>query len=186
MNLDILFIIIANVFFVLGLIGCIVPVLPGPPLAYIGILFIHFTEKFHFTIPRKQEIHGPLVEGFTSIRLQSPVINVSGYQALETRMTMINDGPDTVSVQCVGTDDYISGPRFNIGSAIAVVPSGQKVKTFQPLQQYLELKSVSGTADFRFILEGRAEWQKLAFDKTETIFPPSLYKISPDLHPIVE
>jgi len=27
----------------LGIIGCLVPVLPGPPLSYIGLVLIHFT-----------------------------------------------------------------------------------------------------------------------------------------------
>lgn len=31
------------IFILLGLIGCIVPVLPGPPLSFIGILLLHFT-----------------------------------------------------------------------------------------------------------------------------------------------
>ncbi|HPC99283.1 MAG TPA: DUF456 domain-containing protein [Bacteroidales bacterium] len=34
---------------VVGLIGCLVPVLPGPPLSYAGILFLHFSRFGHFS-----------------------------------------------------------------------------------------------------------------------------------------
>lgn len=47
--IDILLISVGIIFLLIGLIGCILPVLPGPPLTYIGILFLHFTEKHHFS-----------------------------------------------------------------------------------------------------------------------------------------
>ena len=34
---------------ILGIIGCLVPVLPGPPLSYLGILFLHFSRFGQFT-----------------------------------------------------------------------------------------------------------------------------------------
>ena len=37
------------VFILLGIAGGIIPVLPGPPLSYVGLLFLHFTERYHFT-----------------------------------------------------------------------------------------------------------------------------------------
>ena len=33
-----------------GFIGCFVPVIPGPPLSYVGILLLHFTDKELFSI----------------------------------------------------------------------------------------------------------------------------------------
>jgi len=32
---------------ILGLIGCLVPVLPGPPLSFLGLLFLHFSKFGH-------------------------------------------------------------------------------------------------------------------------------------------
>ncbi len=33
----------------LGIIGCIVPIIPGTPLSYVGILLLHFTERYQFS-----------------------------------------------------------------------------------------------------------------------------------------
>lgn len=32
-----------------GLAGCILPFLPGPPIAYLGLLILHFTDKVQYT-----------------------------------------------------------------------------------------------------------------------------------------
>lgn len=34
---------------IVGIIGCILPALPGPPLAYAGVLLLHFSDKIEFT-----------------------------------------------------------------------------------------------------------------------------------------
>ena len=47
--MEILFFIIAFVLIVLGIVGCIVPMLPGTPLSYAGILLLHFTNQVQFT-----------------------------------------------------------------------------------------------------------------------------------------
>lgn len=46
--LDILLIILGFIFLFSGIIGCVLPVIPGPPLSYIGLLMLHFTKKYHF------------------------------------------------------------------------------------------------------------------------------------------
>ena len=47
--MDIFLIIVAGILVVLGFLGCILPVLPGVPLSYIGILLLHFTSKVQFS-----------------------------------------------------------------------------------------------------------------------------------------
>lgn len=36
-------------FLIIGLAGCIIPAIPGPPLTYVALLLLHFTEKYQFT-----------------------------------------------------------------------------------------------------------------------------------------
>ena len=46
---DVLLIILGSLCLLIGLAGCILPALPGPPLAYAGMLLLHFTERTQFT-----------------------------------------------------------------------------------------------------------------------------------------
>jgi hypothetical protein len=47
--MDIFLIILASLLMIIGIIGCIVPALPGPPISYVGLLILHFTEKYEFS-----------------------------------------------------------------------------------------------------------------------------------------
>lgn len=47
--IDIILIVLGSIFLLLGLIGCVIPMLPGPPLAYLAMLLLHLTEKVQFT-----------------------------------------------------------------------------------------------------------------------------------------
>ena len=48
--MDIFLIIAGALCLLTGLTGCILPMLPGPPLAYAGLLLLHFTEKVQFSL----------------------------------------------------------------------------------------------------------------------------------------
>lgn len=37
------------IFIIGGIIGSVLPVLPGPPLSYVGLLLLHFTERYQFS-----------------------------------------------------------------------------------------------------------------------------------------
>jgi Uncharacterized protein conserved in bacteria len=43
--MDIALILLGFLFSVAGIIGCVLPALPGPPLSFLGLLLIHFTDK---------------------------------------------------------------------------------------------------------------------------------------------
>ncbi len=47
---DYLLLALAIAFMIIGIIGCLVPVLPGPPLSFIGLLILHFTDFAEFRI----------------------------------------------------------------------------------------------------------------------------------------
>lgn len=47
--MDVILIILGALCLLLGVIGCIAPVIPGVPLAYVGLLLLHWTDKVQFT-----------------------------------------------------------------------------------------------------------------------------------------
>ena len=47
--MDILLMLLASLFLVASIVGCVLPILPGVPLAYAGMLLLHLTDKVHFT-----------------------------------------------------------------------------------------------------------------------------------------
>ena len=46
---DYILIIFGIFFMILGIIGCLVPVLPGPPISFLGLIFLHLTRFGHFS-----------------------------------------------------------------------------------------------------------------------------------------
>lgn len=48
--MDILFIVLGIICLLAGLAGCFLPVLPGPPVAYIALWLLHFTDRAEFTV----------------------------------------------------------------------------------------------------------------------------------------
>lgn len=49
--MDIVLVVLAGLLLLLGLTGCIIPLLPGTPLCYLGIILLHFTSYAEFSIP---------------------------------------------------------------------------------------------------------------------------------------
>ncbi len=48
--MDIFLFIVAGIFMLLGILGCILPILPGPPLAYAGLLILQITDPTPFSL----------------------------------------------------------------------------------------------------------------------------------------
>ncbi|MCD7848414.1 MAG: DUF456 domain-containing protein [Parabacteroides sp.] len=48
--MDILLYVLAGICLLLGFTGCFLPVLPGPPVAYVGLLLLQATERYQFTV----------------------------------------------------------------------------------------------------------------------------------------
>ena len=46
---DYILLIFAIILMILGIIGCLVPVLPGPPLSYLGLILLHCTRFADFS-----------------------------------------------------------------------------------------------------------------------------------------
>lgn len=47
--LDVILIILSVLCLITGLLGCVLPFLPGPPVAYVGLVILHFTDKVQYT-----------------------------------------------------------------------------------------------------------------------------------------
>jgi uncharacterized protein len=45
---DIVWIIVAGFFFLGGIAGSFLPILPGPPLSFLGLIALHVSERVHF------------------------------------------------------------------------------------------------------------------------------------------
>lgn len=48
--MDIVLIIFAFLCILIGLVGSVLPALPGPPLSYVGMLLLHFTDTVQFSV----------------------------------------------------------------------------------------------------------------------------------------
>lgn len=48
--MDIVLISFGVVCLILGILGCFLPVLPGPPIAYLGMLLLHFTTNVQYSV----------------------------------------------------------------------------------------------------------------------------------------
>lgn len=46
---DVLLIVLGVICLLIGLIGCILPALPGPPVSYVALLLLHFTSAHQFS-----------------------------------------------------------------------------------------------------------------------------------------
>jgi len=47
--MDIFLIVLAGILLIVGFLGCIIPVIPGVPLSFIGIVVLHLSAKVEFT-----------------------------------------------------------------------------------------------------------------------------------------
>ncbi|MFY0594577.1 DUF456 domain-containing protein [Roseivirga sp.] len=46
--MDILLIILGAICIIVGILGCFLPIIPGPPVSFVGLLLLEFTEKSPF------------------------------------------------------------------------------------------------------------------------------------------
>ena len=47
--MDIAFYILGGIALIIGLVGCVAPVIPGPPIGYIGIILLQLSDKHPFS-----------------------------------------------------------------------------------------------------------------------------------------
>ncbi|MFT7382096.1 MAG: hypothetical protein ACI9Z3_001989 [Roseivirga sp.] len=47
--MDIFLIILGSILMLVGIVGCALPILPGPPISFLAVLLLHWTERVSFT-----------------------------------------------------------------------------------------------------------------------------------------
>ncbi|MDN5204949.1 DUF456 domain-containing protein [Fulvivirgaceae bacterium BMA10] len=47
--MDIALLILGSILMIVGLVGCLIPIIPGPPLGYLGLLALHFSKFGEFS-----------------------------------------------------------------------------------------------------------------------------------------
>ena len=58
--MDVLLIVVGVICLIFAVLGSVLPALPGPPVAYIGMLLFHFTDRLQFT-PKQLVVWAVLV-----------------------------------------------------------------------------------------------------------------------------
>jgi len=70
---ELFFIVIGILFLIVGLMGAVLPVLPGPPLSFAGMLLIHFSPAHSFPISQLI-IFGILAAAIAALDLLLPIL----------------------------------------------------------------------------------------------------------------
>lgn len=47
--MDVFLVILGGLLMVVGFLGCFLPILPGPPISYLGLIALHYTSYAHFS-----------------------------------------------------------------------------------------------------------------------------------------
>lgn len=145
---------------------------------------------------RVTNVQCPIVNGYATARLrrQDPLFGSGNVgvneDAAQAQVTLENVGSVSVTVQLKQT--YVTDPpgnnstgeptgtRTDVGSAVALVPGGQKTINVVPYQPYLEVYGTAGgPANLRMQIASKVRWDEMAFDKIDTLYPAVLRDVKP-------
>lgn len=140
-------------------------------------------------LPRVTNVQCAMVSGYACARLsrEDPIFFAGSGDADEAQVYLQNTGSASFTVQLKQTRDHTApgtdstgtptGTRFNVGAATAIVPGGNTTLQVAPWMEYLEMWCTSGSGDQGFLraqITSRVRWQKMAFDKSETVVAPQV------------
>lgn len=134
-------------------------------------------------LPRKTVVQCPVVSGYVTSRLYAsdsrhpPAIS-GGTTATNMLVTFENVGGTQFSVLLRETDDRtVSGTRYDLMSAVSLVPGGQSTHVLSQRRPYLEvLCTGTTTGELRMQIDSQRQWQQLAFSKDDPYYPVSLWR----------
>lgn len=147
-------------------------------------------------LARTTNVLCPVVNGYATARLRrsDPLFGSGNVgvneDAAQSTVTLENTGQNSVTVQLKGTwvtdppgDDSTgvpTGTRINVGSAVALVPGGHKTMSITPYQTYLEVYGeANGPSNLRIQISSKLQWDQMAFDKSDTLYPAVLRDVIP-------
>lgn len=145
---------------------------------------------------RNTNVQCPVVNGYATARLRraDPLFGSGNVgvneSAANAQVTLENVGRTSFTVQlkqstvtdAPGTNSIgtPTGTRLNVGSAVALVPGGQKTINVVAYQDYLEVYgTANGPGNLRMQISGRVQWDEMAFDKADTLYPAVLRNVIP-------
>ena len=130
--------------------------------------------------------------GYAAARLnrEDPLFFSGSGDDTQALVTFQNTGSKNCTIKLRQTDDDSTpgnnsvgtptGTRFDVTSAIALVPGGIKAVQVSPWMQFLEIWSFNDSAStLRTLIDSRIRWQEMAFDKSETVNDPRLFQVHP-------
>lgn len=139
-------------------------------------------------LPRVSNVQCPMVSGYACARVsrEDPLFFAGSGDDDEAQVYLQNTGTTNFTVQLKqtreeappGTDSTSTptGTRFNVGTAQTIVPGGKSTVQVAPWMEYLEFWCTAGDNHgfLRAQIVGKTRWQKMAFDKSETIVAPQI------------
>lgn len=141
-------------------------------------------------MPRKTWVMCPVVSGYTTARLftqdyYAPTLS-GGATNTNMLVTFENVGNTYFSVKLRETDDRsVSGTRYDLTTALALVPGGQKTQTVSGVRPYLEVYCTSTTSNgtnfypggnLRMQIDSQRRWSEMGFSKDDPFYPPQLFQ----------
>ena len=150
--------------------------------------------EYSSPLARVAQFEFPVVAGFTTARwrnLRPGLIDHNGDGDVEsaeletgetglcpnaTRASILfrNQGSNSVTIQLV-VSDIIGGLRANLGSPITLNPLGVATSNVAVANNILEVSCTSGTSLLSGQIESLSMWETLAFDRTDPVYPRSLW-----------
>lgn len=144
-------------------------------------------------IARVTNAQATIVSGYAGVRLrrQDPVFYAGSGDDTQAQVLLENTGAASFGVQLKQTDDRNapgtdssgapSGTRYDVGSAVVLVPGGTKTLQVSPYMTFLEAWGTNSKGQLRMQIAGRIQYEVMAFDRTpiDTTYAPELYQASP-------
>jgi len=121
-------------------------------------------------VTARLQVQGQLVHSATSDGLSG-----SGYADNTAQVTVENTGVNTFQLQLIGTNDYTSGPRENVGPAQTLNSRGRTIYSVIPRHKYLEVWANTGTSSLRMQISSRLRYSELGFSKDDPLYPPAIW-----------